>query len=355
MRAAVLRGADIAIEELPDPVPGPGQLLLAPIATGICGSDLHAVAARRALPDPTAAPPIVMGHEFCAEVVAAGPDTDGAPPPGTRVVAIPFAASEAGPVTIGLSPDRTGGLATLVTMEAASLLPVPDAVPSDHAALTEPIAVGLHAANLATRNPEAPAVVIGCGPIGLAVILALRAQRTGAGNRGPIIAADLSAPRRAAAEALGADLVLDPATASPFDALEGFGFTEAPISPLLDESADAGGHPPGITVFECVGAPGLINDLMTRAPRHTHLVVVGVCPGVDNITPLLGITKELTVEFSFAYRPSEVAAALTLIEQHPTLITHLITARLPLDETAAAFAQLATNPQQIKILIEPQR
>jgi threonine dehydrogenase-like Zn-dependent dehydrogenase len=350
MRAAILRGADIAVEQLDDPVPGPDQLLLAPIATGICGSDLHAVAARRALPDPSSAPPIVMGHEFCAEVVAAGSGTDGAPPPGTRVVAIPFAASEAGLVTIGLSPNRTGGLATRVVMEAGSLLPVPDAVPSDHAALTEPLAVGLHAANLAMRQREAPAVVIGCGPIGLAVIFALRAH-----GRGPIVAADPSAPRRAAAEALGADLVLDPASASPFDALEGFGFTEAPISPLLDGPPGPGGHPAGITVFECVGAPGLINDLMTRAPRHTHVVVVGVCPGVDQITPLLGITKELTLEFSFAYRPSEVAAALDLIAQYPDRVAPLITARLPLDATADAFAQLASEPRQIKILIEPHR
>lgn len=347
MRAAVLHGAEIAIEELADPAPGPGQLLLAPIATGICGSDLHAVAARRAAGDAGAAPSIVMGHEFCGEVVAAGADVDGAFPVGSRVVPVPFVDSDEGSKTIGLSPDYPGGLASLVAIEQSCLLAVPDGVSSAHAALTEPIAVGLHAANLATRHLDAPVVVIGCGPIGLAVIFALRAA-----GRGPIIAADLSGARRDAASALGVDVVVDPATASPFDALEGAGFLEDAISPLFAEGADA---PRGVTVFECVGAPGLINELMTRAPRHSHVVVVGVCPGVDEVTPLLGITKELTVEFSFAYRRSEVARALELIAEYPERIDPLITSRLGLDQTAEAFAQLAAEPEQIKILIEPQR
>jgi threonine dehydrogenase-like Zn-dependent dehydrogenase len=349
MRAAVFRGAAIAVEELPDPVPGPGQLLLAPIATGICGSDLHAVSAMRAAAASGAdRPPLVMGHEFCAEVVGHGPDTSNAFAAGDRVVAIPFATSPDGPRTIGLSPDRTGGLATLIALEESSLLRVPEGVPADHAALTEPLAVGLHAANLATRYPAAPCVVVGCGPIGLAVIFALRAAR-----RGPIVASDLSPARRAAAATLGADVVVDPSETSPFAALEGFGFVEDPISPLLTRAES--GDPIGATVFECVGAPGLIDELMTGAPRHSQLIVVGVCPGVDQFTPLAGITRELSIEFSFAYRPSEVARALELIAEHPDRVAPLITSRLELARTNDAFDQLASNPEQVKILIEPQR
>jgi threonine dehydrogenase-like Zn-dependent dehydrogenase len=348
MKAAVLRGAAIAIEELPDPRPAAGQVLLAPLATGICGSDLHAVEGHRTAAAAGAElPAIVMGHEFCAEVIALGPDTSSRFVAGARVTAIPFAATDDGPKTVGLSPEYPGGFATLTVVEESSLIAVPDAVPAAHAALTEPLAVGLHAVNLTDDGNEAPSIVLGCGPIGLAVILALRAQ-----GRGPIVAADLSAARRAAAKGLGADVVVDPADASPYERLEGFGFIEETISPLLGAGAGRAG---GVTVFECVGAPGLIAQVMSGAPRHSRVVVVGVCPGVDQITPLTGITKELSVQFSLAYRPEEFAVALELIAAHPELVETLITSRLPLTEVRGAFEELASQTEQIKVLIEPQR
>jgi len=344
MRAVVMRGGQIAVEDAADPVPGGGQVLLAPLATGICGSDLHM--RERLAAVGSEAPPIIPGHEFAAELLAAGPGTTPRFALGSLVTAIPFAATPEGYDTVGMSPLRPGGLATRAVVEESSLVLVPDGIPATRAALTEPLAVGVHAVGLANRHTAGPHIVIGCGPIGLAVILSLRAA-----GRGPIIASDPSPERRAAATALGADVVLEGTGGSPYDRLPDFDFLEAAISPLLP--ADATGPPAGITVFECVGAPRLIENVLRWAPRHSHAVIVGVCPGEDSITPVLAITKELTLEFSFAYRPDEFARSLDLIASNGALVDTLITSRVPLAETGAAFDRLASQPSEIKILVEP--
>ena len=340
MRAAVMRGGQIDVETPDDPAPDEGEVLLAPLATGICGSDLHMRERLAAAADRGPLPSVIPGHEFCAELLAAGPDTTPRFALGSLVTAIPFAATPEGSDTVGMSPLRPGGLATRMVVEESSLFLVPDGIPATRAALTEPLAVGVHAVGLATRHTDGPHVVIGCGPVGLAVILSLRAN-----GRGPIIASDPSPERRAAATALGADVVLDPTTASPYERVADFGFLEAQISPLLPR--DTAAQPAGITVFECVGAPGLIEDILRWAPRHSHAVIVGVCPGEDTITPVLGITREITLEFSFAYRPDEFGRSLELIASNGPLVDTLVTSRVALEETEAAFDRLASMPSEI--------
>jgi 2-desacetyl-2-hydroxyethyl bacteriochlorophyllide A dehydrogenase len=341
------------VEERPDPVPREGELLVAPIATGICGSDLHLREAMRALEAATPRdqradlPRFVPGHEFCAEVVEAGPGVDAPFARGDRVTAVPFTHGAMGLETIGLSPTHSGGLAGLCVVDAARTIAVPESVPSRLAALTEPLAVGLHAANLASRS-AGPNVVIGCGPVGLAVILALRAS-----GRGPILAADLSPARRKTAEALGADIVIDPAEGSPYERWDDLAFEAELPSPLLAAELDR--QPSGANLFECVGAPGLLDQVIKGAPQHSHLVVVGVCTHADPIVPLDAITRELTLEFSFAYRPAEFRAALEMVATHAELAARLITSELALDETARAFDALAGEPEEIKVLIDPRR
>lgn len=348
MRAAVLQGSAITIETLPDPAPGAGQLLVAPIYTGICGSDLHW--RERAVANPAGVPAIVPGHEFSAAFVAAGPGVNAPFKPGDRLTALPFTHSAHAPYgfeVVGLSPNYSGGLATLSCVNADRAYAIPEGVPDDLAALTEPLAVGLHAANLATRN-KGPNVVIGCGPVGLAVIFALLQQ-----GRGPILAADFSKARRAAAEALGADIVLDPAADSPFRRWQDLGFSPLPSSPLLER--EFRGLPPGANIFDCVGAPGLLDQIVKNAPQHSHVITVGVCAHEDKLTPREAIITELTLEFSFAYRPEEFAQSLAAIAAHPDKVRRLVTSRLPLAETEGAFDRLASNPEEIKVLIDPRR
>ncbi|MEZ5997920.1 MAG: zinc-binding dehydrogenase [Hyphomonas sp.] len=352
MRAATLYGNSFRIETLPDPSPERGQLLVRPLFTGICGSDLsfrkQMAAAWDATP-PEARdqfPGVVAGHEFSAEVLDVAPGTDTSLKRGDRITGLPFTHDHSGaPATIGLSPVHSGGLATLACIDAERSFAIPKNIPDDLAALTEPLAVGLHAANLAARN-AGPNMVIGCGPVGLAVILALRLA-----GRGPILAADFSAERRAVAATLGADIVLDPATDSPYARWGDLGHTAQAMSPLLPRAFH--GRPPGLNIFEATGAPGVLDQIVKSAPPHAHIVVVGVCPHEEKVTPLEGILRELTIEFSFAYRPEEFAAALAMIGQHPDQAARLITSRQPLANTEAAFDALAKDPHEIKILIDP--
>lgn len=356
MRAAVLQGRSITVADLPDPSPPPGFLLVEPIATGICGSDLHyrerAIAAEEAVPagGRESLPRIVPGHEFSARFLDAGANTASPFKPGDRLAPLPFTHNAHAPngfEVIGLSPTYSGGLATLSVVDASRVFAIPDAVPDDLAALTEPLAVGLHAANLATRN-RGPNVVIGGGPVGLAVIFALLGQ-----GRGPILAADFSPERRAAAEALGADIVLDPAVNSPFESWGDLNFAPYPSSPLLER--EFRGLPPGANIFDCVGVPGLLDHLIKNAPQHSHVITVGVCAHEDKLTPREAIVTELTLEFSFAYRPEEFQQSLDAIAANPDRVRRLITSHLPLAETAAAFDRLANQPDQIKVLIDPHR
>ena len=351
MRAAVLQGKTLTVRQMPDPSPLAGQLLVRPLFTGICGSDLSVRKQMAAMADTLQSeaqdqlPVIIPGHEFSAEIVGIAPGTDTRLRAGDIITGLPFTHTHEGPQTIGLSPGHGGGLAELSCIDASRSFRIPDGVPHDLAALTEPLAVGLHAANLASRN-RAPNVVIGCGPVGLAVILTLSLQ-----GRGPILAADFSAERRRTAGLLGADIVIDPGKGSAFSHWGDLGLRTYPMSPLLER--DFRGLPPGANIFECTGAPGMIDQVIKGAPSHSHIIVAGVCPHEEKLTPLEGILRELTLEFSFAYRPEEFAAALAIIEAEPAKAARLITSRQPLANTAAAFDSLAKNPSEIKILINP--
>ena len=223
MNAVAMLNGSLDVVEAPIPQPGPGEVLVKTLAAGICGSDLHALAHGAELIAGVKAvagieifkldEPVVMGHEFCAEVVEYGPGTRGTLAPGTRVTSAPFLLRPPGAVTIGYAGfDTPGAYAEFMLLAEDLLIPVPDDLPSDTATLAEPLAVALHAVNRGALGPGDVPIVIGCGPIGLAVIAVLKMRGVG-----PIIAADFSPTRRAMAEKLGADIVVDPRETSPYD------------------------------------------------------------------------------------------------------------------------------------------
>src|SRR5262249_57259955 len=147
---------------------------------------------------------VVMGHEFCAEIVDHGPGTTRALKAGARVCSRPTLMRGTGPQSIGYSNDNPGGYGEYMRLSEALLLEVPAGLATEHAAFTEPMAVGVHAVARARLERDDAPLVIGCGPVGLAVIAALRL----AGVR-PIVAADFSPPRRELAATLGADVAVD--------------------------------------------------------------------------------------------------------------------------------------------------
>jgi threonine dehydrogenase-like Zn-dependent dehydrogenase len=356
MRAAVMRDRKLVVADVPLPEPGPGEVLVRTLACGICGSDLHALrhadrfveTSRRAGGRPMdLSRDVVMGHEFCAEIVEHGPRTARTLPAGTRVCSRPMLLRESGPQTIGYSNDHPGGYAEYMRLSEALLLPVPDGLPTEQAALTEPMAVGLHAVHRARLEPDDAPLVIGCGPVGLAVIAALRLL-----DVRPIVAADFSPRRRELATTLGADVVVDPAASTPWQS-----WREA--AAVWRDPARAPQPPPWLpgpplrpaVVFECVGVPGVLDQIMAAAPRGTRIVVVGVCMEADSIFPMLGIVKELNLQFVLGYTQDEFAATLGHIAAGRIPTSPLITGTVGIEGVAGAFEALASPERHAKILV----
>ncbi len=378
MRAVTCENGVLEVAEIGDPTPERGQVVLEVRACGICGSDLHARAHCDDLAEDAAASgydafmrsdqSVVMGHEFCGEVVDHGPRTTRRLKPGTLTVSLPMVRAGGRVHPTGLSQHAPGGYAERVLTQEALTLPVPNGLPAPLAALTEPMAVALHAVRRGEVGKKQVAYVIGCGPIGLGVIAMLKA--TGVRT---VVASDFSPGRRALATAMGADVVVDPAAESPYDVFSdrfvtadgllelAVGTTEklrsVPMLPWWNvfRAADAAGLGPSApVVFECVGVPGMINQVITSAPIWSRVVVVGVCMGSDQIRPSIGINKEIDLRFVLGYTPDEFRAALHLLADGKVDPTPLVTGTVGLDGVAAAFEALGDPEKHAKILVDPQ-
>ena len=183
MKAAIMRGGKIVADEIEAPKPGAGEVLVKTLACGICGSDLHTLRHGHDLVEKSKQTggqfamdldkDVVMGHEFCAEILDYGPDTIKTHPVGTRVCSMPVSFKNGTAVTVGYSNEAPGGYAEQMTLFEPMLLPVPNGLATNLAALTEPMAVGLHAVQKSNINKHEVPLVVGCGPVGLAVIVAL--------------------------------------------------------------------------------------------------------------------------------------------------------------------------------------
>jgi threonine dehydrogenase-like Zn-dependent dehydrogenase len=378
MRAVVCRNAELQVSERPEPVPGRGQVRIEVTRCGICGSDLHARhgcdvwadLATRVGYDRFARSdePIVFGHEFCGEVAEHGPACRKSLPTGTPVVAVPMLRGAGAVDLVGLSVHAPGAYAEQTLVEESLMMAVPNGLASDVAALTEPMAVGWHAVRRGEVSKRTVAVVIGCGPVGLAVILLLKAK----GVR-TVVASDYSAGRRALAVACGADVVVDPGQATPFAAATRRGQLDDIPSALelavgtreklerlpvgwwhawrLAEAL--GAKPKHPVIFECVGMPGVIESIIDGAPLFSRVVVVGVCVGLDQITPAMAINKEIELRFVFGYTPLEFRDTLHMLADGHVDPRPLITGTVGLDGVDAAFTALGSPDIHAKILIDP--
>jgi len=262
--------------------------------------------------------PLVMGHEFVAEVVECGPGVEGWPP-GTRVSGIPIT---------GYNPDLPGAYSEYVLMGAAALLHVPEKLSNRIAAMTEPCAVGLHAVRAAKMQRPEHALVMGAGPIGLMTLLWLK--REGVAH---VTVTDLVEPRRSLARQLGADLVVDPASEDVVDAV-----------------TRAAGSPPPV-VFECVGVEGTLETAIEAVAPGGRVVVVGVCMREDRIRPLVAISQQVTLHFVLAYTPDEFAEALQALGDGSVNPSPMLTRVVSLDELPAAF-QALSDPKDCKVMLE---
>lgn len=348
MRACVMREGRLVVDELPDPRPGPGQLLVSTLACGICGSDLHFLRHAPTLVDlsfelsaslgelaPMLAPAIdlgrdiVMGHEFCAEVLEAGPDTAG-PAPGSPIVSVPVLLSERGVSQLAYNNDFPGGFSERFILSAPFVLPVPNGLDPSVAALTEPLAVGVHAVEAGNVTERHAACVVGCGPVGLAVITGLKIAGVEV-----IVASDFSPARRQLAKRLGATEVVDPRD-----------------EPLIEAWRRVDGRRQ-LVCFEAVGVPGVIDQLAKDAPPQTTIVIVGVCMEPDTTRPFFASAKELCLKYVFAYTPEEFARSLRHLSEGEADVSAMITGTVDLDGTPGAFEDLGHPDAHVKILVKP--
>ncbi len=356
MRAAVFHKGEFTVETLPDPSPGRGQVLVRPLVCGICGSDLHTRhhahglaellhrAGFRDFMNPDL--PVVMGHEFVCEVIGYGAECERKFAIGERVVGLPFAAGANGVELLGYSNNMNGAFAEAMVLQESAMFAVPDFVPTDVAALTEPLSVAVHAVNAAQAGPDCAFAVYGCGPVGLFVIARLKHL-----GLGPVLAIDPDPARRDFAERLGADVVIAPSGEATARYWEGQG---APIA-MSDASAAAAAGKKGKrpVIFECVGKPGLIRSICEQVPVGASVVVVGMCMEPDAFEPALMVQKEITARFVYAYNASEFAEATQMIAATPDRLAPLVTGHATIDTVVDAFIALEKGGSQAKVLVSP--
>lgn len=379
MKAVVCSNGRLSVEEVPAPRPGPGQILLNVARAGICGSDLHIRLHADELADMTAivgyddAPrmsdEVVLGHEICGEIAEYGPNTNRRRKPGSLVVSMPMIRNGRTPYILGSSKTVTGAYAEQIVVQESFTFDVPNGIGAERAALTEPMAVGWHAVRKSRIGKKQTAFVIGCGPVGLAVVATLKA----AGVR-TVVASDFSPTRRKLAEQLGADVVVDPRDADPFASSPNPPKLAA-IQDFLNTGFDAmeklrrvPGAPwwlaframhslrigaPGPVVFECVGVPGIIDSLVDAAPLMSQLVVAGTCLEPDTFHPSRATAKSIDIGFSTGYDPGEFRDTLHMIADGTIDATPLVTATVGLADVDAAFAALDDPERHAKILIDP--
>lgn len=341
MRAAIARRGQLVVEDVAEPEPAEGDALVTVRACGICGSDLHTLHhahSMLALSDMTSAGgafdpdgDFVMGHEFAAEVLELGPGTDGVPvEPGDLVVSMPMAFTAHGLELLGFSNDYPGGFGERMLLTAGMCLPVPNGLDARTASLTEPMAVAVHAVNKTQLDPGDGALVLGAGPIGLALIAVLKGRGVA-----PIVASDYSPRRRALATAMGAEAVVDPATEPAMDGWRRAAGTATPV------------------VFEAIGVPGVLDEICRAAPPRTRITIVGVCMEDDTFLPLVPVAKELRFQFVIYYDGAEFADTLRMLAEGEIDASPMVTGVVGLDGVPGAFAALGHPEGHAKVIVEP--
>jgi threonine dehydrogenase-like Zn-dependent dehydrogenase len=336
-----LKSGALRVADVPDPVPGQGQLLAKSLACTICASDHHMVRHGHRLAawsrevggpfDFDADQDLVLGHELCAEVVEYGPDTEGTIPVGERVVTGPMILHGRGMAIVGYSNDYPGGFGEYLVLSESSVLAVPDETPTDCAALMEPLSVGMLYTRVADLQPGDVPLVIGCGAIGLAVVSALRWR-----GFGPIVASDLSPMRRRVAADAGADVVVNPTEEPPFEAWQ---------------RVAEGGR---CVVFECVGAPGVLNDIFDGAPWMSRVIVAGQNLSDDTLFTASAHTKGLNVQFGGMPDPRDYSDALDAISRGEIDVEPWLTGAAALDDAVKAFDDSTETERHTRIAIHPQ-
>ena len=341
MRAMVLRSGELRIDEVPDPTPQKGQIIIKSLCCCICASDLHMIhhAERLATWSKEHGGPfdfdphkdVVLGHEFCGEIVEIGAKISSCLSIGDRVVSQPVVFGDSGFAVLGYSNDYPGGFGEYLALSESLVLPVPEHVSNETAALMEPLSVGIQYARISNvQDGEAP-IVIGCGAIGLAVIAAFKEK-----GIGPVIAADFSPFRRNMAMQMGADEVIDPQEENPIHA--------------WTRTVSVG---TGCVIVECVGAPGVLGEILLTAPWSSRIIVAGQNLEDDTFFTASAHTKGLNVQFGGSPIASDYSNALTAISNGSINVNAWQTGHVDLDGAIDAITDSTDTERHTRIAIHP--
>jgi (R,R)-butanediol dehydrogenase / meso-butanediol dehydrogenase / diacetyl reductase len=323
----------LVVVERPLPPPGPGEVELEVAYCGICGSDLHFRDVPALFPGGT-----VPGHELSGRIAALGDGVEGWRL-GDRVSVLPFAqcgacaACRAGEEQvcahavadgIGLGTGRAGGYAERVVVDARMLFALPDELDDAAAALVEPVAVGVHAVAKAGVEADAPAAVVGAGPIGLVTAIVLRAR-----GFERIVVVSRNPARSRVAEELG------------------FGT----VTP--GKAAALGDEPPA-AVFECAGTPAAAVLALELVRPLGRVVLAGIALEPLSLPATSIVFKEAELVGALTYRRAEFAEAIELLAAGEVPADRLITDVVGLDGAEDAFQALtAPGNRQVKVLLRP--
>ena len=345
MRAVVLRNGELRVRDTPDPAPGAGELLLRTLSTAICASDVHYMDhPELAIDDPTgrslydADRDIVLGHEFVGAVIGHGPGCTDQFAVGSRVTAMPVRLVDGGTGgirIIGQHPEAQGSFAELLVVSEAAAKAVPVDVRSDAVALTDAFAVGEFYVRSARMQPGEVAVVIGAGAIGLSAVAAL----AGRGIE-PIVVADYKSDRRELArDSFGANVVVDPAEKSAFDAFR--------------EVRAERGLPGPAVVFECVGAAGLIQSIVESAEMATRIYCAGGWYTGDTLDITTATRQGVTIQFGGGPHPQDWYGTLDAIASGRLDPLPSVGKVIGLDEVPAALDLARKSDGPPRIVVHP--
>ncbi|WP_372764400.1 zinc-binding dehydrogenase [Litorivivens sp.] len=321
---------DVRLDPYEVPEPGKNDVIVKVKACGICGSDLSYIKMGGIMRKPDGV--TALGHEAAGEILHVGEDVEGVCI-GQRVIINPMQT----PSFIGSGGPEGAFTEQLLVREARlgdSLLPIPDGIPYDIAALTEPLSVALHGVNRSQATAGENVVVFGCGPIGLGMVLWLVDKGVN------VVALDLATERRERALALGAQAAFDPTRVD----------LKAELTKLHGAARTLTRDAVGTDAFiDAAGAPNILNDVIGMAKMHSRLVITAAYMKPVEISLGAMLTTEMTITTAMGYpdeMPEVVAAMPRLREKLAGMISH----HYPLDDIIEAL-QVAATPQSAKVMI----
>ncbi|GAA4425907.1 galactitol-1-phosphate 5-dehydrogenase [Georgenia halophila] len=315
------------VVDLPDPEPGPGEVVIRIVATGVCGSDLHGFTGENG----RRVPGQVMGHESVGTVAALGSGVDGfdvGDPVTFNPVVVPEADVEAyagreqlspDKRVIGVTPDIVASFAQLIVVPARNVVALPASMPIELGALVEPLAVAVHAVRNAGVQASDAVLVTGAGPIGQSVVLAL--QMHGVSR---VAVTEVVPSRRALIEDLGVTAV-------------------DPTSDDADEEVSRALGGPADRAIDAVGIEATLRSALKATKIGGTVCLVGMGAPTLALDAFLISTQERALVGSFTYSAQDFADAAAWIGSAPPQARALISRQVPLAQGPQTFADLASG------------